>query len=54
MRTLHFHFPARLVFMVAFFVIINGQVISFASSLIFVLLAIVFMASPGYIMIRLG
>jgi len=33
-----------LVFMVAFFVIINGQVISFASSLIFVLLAIVFMA----------
>jgi len=33
-----------LVFMVGFFVIINGQVISFASSLIFVLLAIVFMA----------
>lgn len=33
-----------LVFMVAFFIIINGQVISFASSLIFVLLAIIFMA----------
>lgn len=38
---------ARLVFMVAFFVIINGQVLTFYASLVFIPLAFFFMASLG-------